>query len=87
MELVFKFIWKKKKISNYEPDKVENNISDSNIICVKSFSQTTTTILYDASSNLSTTKCNVFDPPVNVGGKLHTGVIGGARFSRHKTRT
>lgn len=47
----------------------------------KSFSQTTTTILYDASSNLSTTKCNVFDPPVNVGGKLHTGVIGGATFS------
>ncbi len=48
---------------------------------IKSFSQTTTTILYDASSDLSTTKCNVFDPPVNVGGKLHTGVIGGATFS------
>jgi hypothetical protein len=47
----------------------------------KSFSQTITTILYDASSNLSTTKCNVFDPPVNVGGHLHTGVIGGATFS------
>lgn len=44
--------------------------------CIKSFSQTTTTILYDASSNLSTTKCNVFDPPVNVGGLLHTSVIG-----------
>jgi hypothetical protein len=49
--------------------------------CVKSFSQTTTTILYDASSNLSTTKCNVFDPPVNVGDLLHTGVIGAATFS------
>lgn len=47
----------------------------------KSFSQTNTTILYDASSNLSTTKCNVFDPPVNVGGKLHTSVIGAATFS------
>lgn len=47
----------------------------------KSFSQTTTTISYDATSNLSTTKCNVFDPPVNVGGLLHTGVIGGATFS------
>jgi hypothetical protein len=47
----------------------------------KSFSQTTTTISYDATSNLSTTKCNVFDPPVNVGGKLHTGIIGGATFS------
>jgi hypothetical protein len=47
----------------------------------KLFSQTTTTILYDASSNLSTSKCNVFDPPVNVGGKIHTGVIGGATFS------
>lgn len=44
----------------------------------QTFSQTTTTILYDASSGLSTTKCNVFDPPVNVGSKLHTGVIGGA---------
>lgn len=47
----------------------------------KSFSQTTTIILYDASSNLSTTKCNVFDPAVNVAGHLHTGVIGGATFS------
>lgn len=48
----------------------------------KSFCQTTTTtILYDTSSHLSTTKCNVFDPPVNVGGKLHTGVIGAATFS------
>jgi hypothetical protein len=47
----------------------------------KSFSQTTTTILYDATSNLSTTKCNVFDPAVNVGGLLHTGVIGAATFS------
>lgn len=46
----------------------------------KSFSQTNTTILYDASSNLSTTKCNVFDPPVNVGGKLHTSVIGAAHL-------
>jgi len=50
----------------------------------KSFSQTTTTtILYDASSNLSTTNCNVFNPPVNVGGLLHTWVIGGATFSTH----
>lgn len=47
----------------------------------QTLSQTTTTILYDASSGLSTTQCNVFDPPVNVGGKLHTGVIGGATFS------
>lgn len=41
----------------------------------KSFSQTTTTILYDTSSHLSTTKCNVFDCPVNVGDKLHTGAF------------
>jgi hypothetical protein len=47
----------------------------------KSFSQTTTTISYDATSSLSTTKCNVFDPPVNVGGQLHTSVIGAATFS------
>jgi hypothetical protein len=49
---------------------------------VQSFSQvTTTTILYDATSGLSTTACNVFDPPVSIGGKLHTGVIGGATYS------
>lgn|GEM_PF-5900093 len=49
-----------------------------------SFSQTTTTITYDATSNLSTTKYNVFNPSVNVGGRLHTGVIGGATFSTAK---
>lgn len=50
--------------------------------CTESFAQiTTTTILYDNTSGLSTTKCNVFSPPVNVGGKLHTGVIGGATYT------
>lgn len=49
--------------------------------CTNSFSQTTTTILYDVSSGLSTTKCNVFDPPLSVGGRVHTGVIGAATFS------
>ena len=51
------------------------------LCCDKSFSQVTTTITYDATSLLSTTKCNVFDPPVNVGNLLHTGVIGGATYS------
>lgn len=54
---------------------------------VKIFSQTTTTILYDTSSHLSTSKCNVFAPAVNVGGKLHAGVIGGATFSIAKGLT
>jgi len=47
---------------------------------------TTTTIVYDNTSNLSITACNVFaytspDPPISVGGKLHTGVIGEAKYS------
>jgi hypothetical protein len=54
---------------------------------VKIFSRATTTILYDTSSHLSTSKCNVFAPAVNVGGKLHTGVIGGATFSIAKGLT
>ena len=47
----------------------------------KSFSQTTVTISYDATSNLSTSKCNVFDTAINIGGKLHKSVIGAATFS------
>lgn len=37
--------------------------------------------IYDKTSGLSKTKCNVFDPsPVNVGGKLHTSVVGGPSY-------
>jgi hypothetical protein len=50
------------------------------------FSQGVTTILYDNTSGLSTTKCNVFNPapsttPVSVGGKVHVSVIGAATFT------
>ena len=48
--------------------------------CQELSSQTTTKITYDNSSGLSTSKCNVFDPPLSVGGKTHTGVIGGVRY-------
>lgn len=47
----------------------------------KLLSQTTTTITYDTTSGLSLTKCNVFAPPLVVGGKTHTSVIGAATYS------